>query len=213
MKESTNREKVLKNIRDAIIDKSENPFQNVDFETSVFHELNDSLDICFAEAFNEAYGSFIYCADEREFLNNFNYLALQKKWDKIFCIDDDLSELLSLTKIRFSSDMHSFNDQKVGITKCEYLIAKNGSIMVSSKQMSGRRMNFYPDLHIVVAYTSQLVADLKHALKLIRTKYAVLPSMISIITGPSRNLDIEYTPIIGSHGPKEVFVFLIDDNI
>jgi len=37
------------------------------------------------------------------------------------------------------------------------------------------------------------------------------PSMISLITGPSRTADIEKTLIIGAHGPKEVYVFLIDD--
>lgn len=212
MKESTNREKVLKNIRDAIIDKSDNPFQNIDFESSVFHENSDTLDITFAEAFNEVYGSFVYCTDEREFLNNFNFIASDKKWNNIYCIDDDLIDLLQLSKIKFSTDNAGFLQHKVGITKCEYLIARSGSIMVSSRQMSGRKMNFYADTHVVVAYTSQLVDDLKHALKLIRTKYPSLPSMISIICGPSKNMDIENTLIIGSHGPKEVFLFLIDDS-
>jgi L-lactate dehydrogenase complex protein LldG len=213
MKDSTNREKVLKKIRDAIIDKSDNPFQNIDFESSVYKEIDDSLDITFAEAFNEANGNFVYCSDEKEFLNNYNYIAASKKWDNIFCIDDDLIELLNLSKIKFSSDENNFFQQKIGITRCEFLIARSGSIMVSSKQMSGRRMNFYPDIHIVIAYTSQLVDDMKQALKQIRVKYSSLPSMISIICGPSRNMEIENSNIIGSHGPKEVFVFLIDNII
>ena len=37
--------------------------------------------------------------------------------------------------------------------------------------------------------------------------------MISTITGPSRTSDIEKTLVQGAHGPKEVFVFLIDDII
>jgi L-lactate dehydrogenase complex protein LldG len=213
MKDSTNREKVLKKIRDAIIDKSDNPFQNIDFESSVYYEINDSLDITFAEAFNEANGNFVYCSDEKEFLNNYFYIASSKKWENIFCVDDDLIELLELSKIKFSSDENNFLLQKIGITRCEFLIARSGSIMVSSKQMSGRKMNFYPDTHIVIAYTSQLVDDMKQALKQIRLKYPTLPSMISIICGPSRNIEIENTTIIGSHGPKEVYVFLIDNLI
>lgn len=213
MKESTNREKVLKKIRDAIIDKSDNPFQNIDFESSVYKKIEDSLDIVFAESFNDANGSFIYCIDEREFLNNFIYIANQRKWENLFCLDEDLQELLQLTRLKFLSDYDNFLHQKVGITNCEYLIARTGSIMVSSKQLAGRKINFYPDVYVIVAYTSQLVEDIKHALKQIRVKYPQLPSMISIITGPSKNVDIEYTPIIGSFGPKEVFVFLIDDNI
>jgi len=211
MKESTNREKVLKKIRDAIIDKSDNPYQNIDFESSVYSTSADSLDIIFAEAFNESNGSFIYCADEKEFLNNFHYLATQKNWQNIFCFDDDLTELLELSRINFSSDYQYFNQQKVGVTTCEFLIARTGSIMVSSKQMSGRKLNFYPEKHIVIAYTSQLVADLRNALKEIRIKYTQMPSMISIITGPSSNVDIEYSKYSGSFGPKELYLFLIDN--
>ena len=36
--------------------------------------------------------------------------------------------------------------------------------------------------------------------------------MISVITGPSRTADIEKTLVLGAHGPKEVFVFLLDEH-
>ena len=62
-------------------------------------------------------------------------------------------------------------------------------------------------------FLQQLVDDLKQALKLIRLKYDTIPSMISLITGPSRTADIEKTLVMGAHGPKELYVFLIDDSI
>ncbi|MCH2042622.1 MAG: lactate utilization protein [Saprospiraceae bacterium] len=34
--------------------------------------------------------------------------------------------------------------------------------------------------------------------------------MISIISGPSRTADIEKTLVMGAHGPKELFLFLIE---
>ena len=37
-----------------------------------------------------------------------------------------------------------------------------------------------------------------------------LPSLITFATGPSRTADIEKTLVVGVHGPKEVYVFLID---
>ena len=37
-----------------------------------------------------------------------------------------------------------------------------------------------------------------------------LPSLISLATGPSRTADIEKTLVVGVHGPKEVFCFLVD---
>jgi L-lactate dehydrogenase complex protein LldG len=35
--------------------------------------------------------------------------------------------------------------------------------------------------------------------------------MLSVTTGPSRTADIEKTLVLGAHGPKELFVFLLDD--
>jgi L-lactate dehydrogenase complex protein LldG len=65
---------------------------------------------------------------------------------------------------------------------------------------------------VVVAYASQLVLDLKDAFKLLKEKYGNnLPSMVSVTTGPSRTADIEKTLVLGAHGPKELFVFLLDD--
>jgi len=84
--------------------------------------------------------------------------------------------------------------------------------MVSSKQTAGRRLNVFPEIHIVIAYPDQFVPDLSDALKAIQLKYeGDLPSLISVITGPSRTADIEKTLIMGAHGPKNLFVFLVED--
>jgi L-lactate dehydrogenase complex protein LldG len=84
--------------------------------------------------------------------------------------------------------------------------------MVSSHQSPGRKINVYPDVHLVLGYTSQLVPGMKHALAALRKKYNHnYPSMISFITGPSRTADIEKTLVLGAHGPRELYVFLIDD--
>ena len=47
---------------------------------------------------------------------------------------------------------------------------------------------------------------------MIKTKYENnLPSIITLATGPSRTADIEKTLVVGVHGPKEVFCFLLDE--
>jgi L-lactate dehydrogenase complex protein LldG len=35
--------------------------------------------------------------------------------------------------------------------------------------------------------------------------------MVSTITGPSRTADIEKTLVLGAHGPRELWVFLLED--
>jgi L-lactate dehydrogenase complex protein LldG len=55
------------------------------------------------------------------------------------------------------------------------------------------------------------VYDVKDALISLQKKYNnQLPSFLTLATGPSRTADIEKTLVVGVHGPKEVFVFLVD---
>ena len=135
----------------------------------------------------------------------------EKNWDEVNCIDPENTAMLDNSGVRLQSSPEEFNNMGPGITQCEFLIARFGSIMVSSRQASGRRMTVFPASHIVVARTSQIVPEIKDALAAIRKKYDDrLPSMISLITGPSRTADIEKTLVMGAHGPKELFVFLLD---
>lgn len=70
-----------------------------------------------------------------------------------------------------------------------------------------------PQFLICIAYTSQLISlDLKDALQTAKNKYGNnLPtSLLTFATGPSRTADIEKTLVVGVHGPKEVYLFLIE---
>jgi len=213
MEESTSREKILKKVRNALISKSENPFPSLDLETSVYQPLEDSLDITFAKEFSKVAGQFIYCENETDLKNNLINLIAENNWKKIFCVEPGIKNLLDNAGIPYYSDENNFLGMDAGITYCEYLIARLGSIMVSSKQSSGRRLNVYPESHLVIAYSSQLVPDIKDALKKMQEKYHNnLPSLISVITGPSRTADIEKTLVMGAHGPKQLYLFLIDEN-
>lgn len=212
MEESTQREKVLKKIRNALIHKANNPYPAPDFESNIYREATEPLEIIFAEEFIKVAGKFVYCETELEFLENLKALMAENQWENVFCKEDKIKQVLIEGNIPFLSDDTDLHDIEVGITLCEYLIARLGSIMVSSRQQCGRRLFVYPPVHIVFAYTSQLVPDLKQALAGIKLKYGdKVPSMISVITGPSRTADIEKTLVMGAHGPKELYVFLVDD--
>ena len=145
-------------------------------------------------------------------ITNFELLSKQKNWDSVYCIDESLINILNKSAINVKSSVEEFLPQKIGVTACEFLISRLGSIMISSASSSGRRMMGYPEIHIVIAYTSQLVPDIRTALRKLKIKYLnKLPSLISIISGPSRTADIEKTLVMGAHGPKEIYLFLIDD--
>ena len=213
MEDSTSREKVLKKVRDALIYKYDNPYPQMEFESPVFNQPGDSLDVCFAEELTKVSGKFIYCEDENEYLSSLKFLAEANGWQSVFCQETWLQEGLEKAGIAFNSADEDLTEITVAITGCEYLIARLGSAMVSSAQSGSRRIFVFPDVHLIVGFTSQLVPDLKQAFQNIRKKYLNnYPSMISLITGPSRTADIEKTLVMGAHGPRELYVFLIDDS-
>ncbi|MCK4570197.1 MAG: LUD domain-containing protein [Bacteroidales bacterium] len=214
MDDTTSREKVLKSVRNALISKLDNPYQNVDFDSAVFEQFSDSPEIVFAQEFIKVDGKFVYCSDDAEFAETLQSIMTQNNWDSIHCLDQGLNDMLKQRGVKLTDDPESFDRMKAGITRCEYLIARLGSVMVSSAHTSGRRMNVFPEIHLVYARASQLVPDLKDALKGMKEKYRHdLPSMISLITGPSRTADIEKTLVMGAHGPRELYVFLVDDQV
>ncbi len=210
MKETTSKEKMLKKIRRALLEKRDNPYPNLE-ESALYEEYNGHLDALFAEQLTAVSGNFVFCVDEIELFENLLHLAEEKNWRKIYCWEPHLQKLLSTYEFPFYSTDTDFLNADVGITGCESLVARNGSIMVSNGNAAGRRLSIYPHVHIVIAYTSQLVLDLKDGFKLLKEKYPEnLPSMISNITGPSRTADIEKTLVLGAHGPKELYVFLLE---
>jgi len=213
MEESTSREKVLKKIRAALIEKTEPPYPVVDQESSVYHEISEPLDVTFAQELVNVAGKFVYCENHDEFIATLQSFILEKEWPVLFCYDPALQDLLRKGGIPFDSELSNITDAKLGITRCEYLVARLGSVVVSSALSPGRKISIFPEIHLVLGYSSQLVPDLKQAIQKIRKKYPDnYPSVISFISGPSRTADIEKTLVMGAHGPKELYVFLIEDN-
>jgi L-lactate dehydrogenase complex protein LldG len=214
MEESTSKEKVLKYVREALMSKTDQPFPKIDYEKPVFSEMEESPDINFAQELTAAGGMFIYCESEAEVINGIKFLMHDRKWDHIFATEPNILELLDKGQFTYISDHDQITQAHVGITGCESLVARLGSVMVSTGQMAGRKIFIYPEVHIVLAQASQLVVDLKDALLKLKKKYDQrMPSMVTLITGPSRTADIEKTLVIGAHGPKELYVFLLEDRL
>lgn len=207
---TTSKEKLLKKIRKALLEKRDNPYPNLE-DLPHYPSTDELPEVQFAEEFTAAAGQFIFCEDDVQFIESLLNLAEERKWRKIYCWEPLLQEILAKYDYPFFETDKDFEQAEVGFTLCEALIARNGSIILSNAGLAGRRLSIYPPIHIVLAYTSQLVIDLKDGFKLIRSKYgSQLPSMITTVTGPSRTADIEKTLVMGAHGPKELFVFLLE---
>ncbi|UAY51862.1 LutC/YkgG family protein [Ferruginibacter albus] len=197
------KENILKKIRKALSNPAPLPFIDSEGNNSVFQPAADELEITFAQEFTKLQGRFAFCIDEKDMQEQLQQLIAEKQWTKIYCNEDKWNDAFSNTINLESSD--------AAVTGCEFLVARTGSIVMSAAQQSGRTTSVYAPVHICIAYTDQLVYDIKEALQLLKEKYQNnIPSLITFATGPSRTADIEKTLVVGVHGPKEVYLFLID---
>ncbi|HWB24964.1 MAG TPA: lactate utilization protein [Chitinophagaceae bacterium] len=209
MKISPAKQNILKKIRQALSNTVPVPFPQSEGTDSVFQPPSQEPEIEFAENFTKLQGRFSFCLSEKELAEQLHQLAVTRNWDKIYCRETAVRDMLN--EAGFTADYTAdLINCDASITGCEALIARTGSIVMSSAQQSGRTTSVYAPVHICIAYTSQLRYDIKDALLGVKGKYQKLPSLITLATGPSRTADIEKTLVVGVHGPKEVFCFLVE---
>ena len=213
MQDSTTREKILKKIRQALIHKTNQRFPNIDWDKNIYVTSDESLEEQFAKSFTKIGGQFVFCENELEFLEHLVVLAEERGWKLIHCREQKITDLMDQVEFPYLKNSVDYPEGMVSVTSCEALVARLGSVIISSKLGSGRQLFVVPTTHVVLAYTSQLVPELKDALQLIRSKYGdQTPSMIASLTGPSRTADIEKTLVTPAHGPRDIMVFLVDDS-
>jgi len=216
--ETTTKEKILKKVRKALIENTISG-TNVDFDTDIYQQSEEPLEVTFAQQFTKINGRFVFCQDEKELAENISAVLAENKWEHtdknqggVFCFEEKAKDILKKSCITFSDDEKNVSRVNVGVSLCESLVARTGSVLVTSRQNAGRRMPAFANYHFVIAYSSQLVYTIKEALTGIKTKYGSnFPSMIVNVSGPSRTADIEKTLVQGAHGPKEIYVFLVGE--
>ena len=210
MDESTNKEKVLKKIRASLLSKTDNPYPKISFDSPVFAMTDEDPLLVFADKAELAGVKFFLIDSELDFMEAMVNLGMQYKWKNIVCVEDGMSNLLTECELPHHVMIEDIDKMDVAISTCECLVARTGSIILSSKEQT-RSVPAYAPTHIVLGKASQIALDIKDALSWLRHKYAKMPSAISIVTGPSRTADIDGKLVIGAHGPEQLYVFVIDD--
>lgn len=214
-KTSKARENILSRIRKHLEGHSiPMPYPNADKEqlNVIFEYNNNSDEESFAEAFINAGGKFVFCDNEQELLEHIYTLYENRGWTELACAEESLLQLFHNNHIKgVKSPDECSEAADACITGCEGMIARTGSILLSSRQNKGRSASIFYPVHLVVAYANQVSKDIAQGLELLKNNYkGQLPSMININTGPSRTADIEKTLVTGVHGPGEVFCFFVN---
>lgn len=214
-KTSKARENILGRIRKEL-NKTSIPMPYPEIEKKqaeqIYAKSGMSDEETFADNFNQLGGKFVYCNTEDELYNNIVTLYENKGWAKMLCAEKNVLSALSSQDINIALDADDTpEDADACITGCELLVARTGSVIITSNQNMGRTTSVFYPTHVIVAYIDQLVPDLSDAISTLNKKYGnELPSMINLNTGPSRTADIEKTLVVGVHGPGEVYCFLVN---
>jgi L-lactate dehydrogenase complex protein LldG len=207
------RDNILAAVKSGLAHPKEQAPSKPDLMSSLYvREKGKDPVLVFAEHFTARKSAFFYSESMDEFRQQITAFLAERKFQHAHIWEKELAEELRGCHIQFENNDRNLHAVDCGITLCECLVERTGSILVSSRQGAGRRLSIYPPVHVVVASVRQLLPDIKDALHYMHKKYGQrLPSMISLITGPSRTADIEKTLVMGAHGPKELILFLIDD--
>lgn len=207
----SDREIILSQIKKALDNKTECRYPAVESPDIFIKNSREDLTLQFQTEFTSLLGKFFLCPSVEEMRSKLKELFSMENWHSIFCNNFALRQILDLETLPFIN-AEGINGSGAALTDCECLIARTGTIVLSTAQPSGRILPIYTPVHIVIAYSYQIVPDIKDSIGLLKDKYTHhLPSMISLATGPSRTGDIEKTLVVGVHGPREVYVLLIDD--
>ena len=157
-------------------------------------------------------GKYLYAIDSDECEQYFNEILKENNWKEksMLCFKKDFTKnFIPNNKIKFNKSNLNSN---LFITDCEFLVAKDGSILVSAKQIQSYKSNDLPNNIIVMAKTSQLSETLSKGLEGIRIKYSNnLPSNITSIKNFNKNDGEDLNFLTYGSSAKNLYLILLED--
>ena len=215
-KGTTNKEQILALLRNAVIEKPEAMFKDIDLQTDTWKPIReeDGSAITFVQRFKDMGGIFIYLENEAELGECLKQLAPQNGWGALWCTSPEMQTLLEKYGVDYVVDEpdRNVNPKVASIIPCDYLIAQTGSIIVTDGHAGSRKAYTDADILLVMARTDQIVVGLKEAMQKLNRKIGDAgTSQAVILTGTSRSYDIEQEIVEGVFGPRQIAVFLVDD--
>lgn len=132
-------------------------------------EVKLPIDERFTINFKANGGKFLYCENLDEIFENLQNILAENHWENknVLLLDDQLESKFK--------DSHLQTTRKISeatffLTTCENLIANDGSLLISSKQIFEKKLPELPFNFIVFATTSQIVESIGEGLRGIKSK-------------------------------------------
>ncbi|MDB4059002.1 lactate utilization protein B/C [bacterium] len=151
---------------------------NKDEKSSFMPKIETPTDNRFVQNFIKNGGKFLYSENENEVNKNITLIIEENSWKKsnLISLDKNISKRFRLD-YSFSKD--SKDETICLISTCEYLIADDGSILVSSNQVAEKKLDELPGDIIILAKTDQLINNISEGLSGIKNNSKSIPSNIT----------------------------------
>lgn len=94
----------------------------------------------------------------------------------------------------------------LGVTEADYLLSETGTLVLHSSALQPRAVSLLPRIHLAIVRPEMLRADMHQVFAEAKDHHYLL-----FITGPSRTADIELTVTLGVHGPRNLYVWMVNE--
>ena len=171
-------------------------------------DINAPLDEQFIYNFKKNGGKFLYCENEAEVKDHFENILEENDWfeSEALCYEPNLFNMLEENKIAYEKPTNPL----FFLATCENLIADEGSILFSSKQIKQRKPNELPTNIIIKATTSQIIGTKSDGLSVIKKKYHTdYPTNITTIKYFEKVEEEDFTQYGSS--AKNLYLLLLED--
>lgn len=167
-----------------------------------------SIDEQFIFNFKKNGGKFLYCENTAEVKDQVENILEENDWfeKEVLCYNQELYPILNENKLPYIN----VSNPKFLLATCESLIAEEGSILFSSKQIKQHKPNDLPVNIIVLAKTSEIVATKSDGLSAIKKKYERdYPTNITTVKYFEKAKEEDFTQYGSS--AKNLYLLLLED--
>ena len=196
--------KIFGSNTDASKSKADEKDQSEFLDTS-----NLPVDEAFTINFNKNGGKFLYCETNDEVQGFLESIIEENNWDKkkALILNKHLKEKFKRFKL---GTAQKIKDADFLFTTCEFLIANDGSLLISSNQIAEKKLVELPENFIVFATTSQFVNTNSEGLQGIKAQSKTkIPSNITTIKHFKANDTNDFLSYGSS--TKNLYLLLLED--
>ena len=191
--------------------KSDNRRERVSGEerSKYMPEIELPIDERFTINFKANGGKFLYCENQNEVNENFVNIIEENEWQEkqVMILDERLAEKFDGFDLKITKRSL---DSKYFFTTCEYLIANDGSLLISSNQIAEKKLSDLPPNFVIFATTSQFVETISEGLRGIKDKNRdKIPTNITTIKHFKAEEDTNFLSYGSS--TKNLYLLLLED--